>query len=172
MSREVAILEHAEQVAYIIDEYILKGITNATRIAKDSGLTRVQVVAILEEWKDISSNNEQIKQRAAQALVEFDRTYDQIVNEYWQIYESAATPRDQNAVMKNLADAVKTRQEVLQRAGLYDDAALGDQLIVMEQQVEEIKNLMREVSKKYPETKTFIMENLGRIFKVVERSDV
>lgn len=172
MSREVAILEHAEQLAHIVDEYVLKGVVNPTRIAKDSGLTRVQVVRLLEEWKDISANNEQIKQRAAQALVEFDRTYDQIINEYWNIYNSADSPRDQNSVMKNLADAVKTRQEVLQRAGLYDDAALGDQLVVLEQQIEEIKNLMREVSKQYPETKLFIMEQLGRIFKNVERADV
>jgi len=171
MSREVAILEHAEQLAHVIDEYVLKGVTNATRIAKDTGLSRVVVVGLLDEWRDISSNNEQIKQRAAQALVEFDKTYDQIVNEYWQIYASADTARDQNAIMKNLADAVKTRQDVLQRAGLYDDAALGDQLVVMEQQVEEIKNLLREVGKKYPESKQFIMESLGRIFKTIERSD-
>jgi hypothetical protein len=59
----------------------------------------------------------------------------------------------------------------LQRAGLYDDAALGDQLVVMEQQVEEIKMLLREVAKKYPDAKLFIMEQLGKIFKSVERSD-
>ena len=171
MSREVAIMEHAEKLAAIVDEYVLKGIVNPTKIAAETGMTRVEVVQYLEEWKAISSNNEWVQQRAQQSLMEFDKTYDQIIQEYWKIYEDADSTRDQNSIMKNLSDAVKARQEVLQRAGLYDDAALGDQLAAVEQQVDEIKELLKKVAQKYPDSKIFIMEQLGKIFKEAQRVD-
>ena len=171
MTQELSVMDHAERLGVIVHDYILKGQTNPTKIAKETGLTRVQVVEYLEEWKRVSANNEFVKERAMQALTEFDKTYDQIIAEFWAIYESAESVRDQNAIMKNLADTVKTRQEILQRAGLYDDAALGDQLIAVEQQVEEIKELLKLVAKEYPDTKNFIMEQLGRIFKQVQRVD-
>jgi uncharacterized protein YicC (UPF0701 family) len=170
-SREVGILEYTEKLSEIVDNYILKGVVNPTKIAHETGLTRVEVVKYLEQWQKISNNNEWVQQRAQQSLMEFDKTYDQIIAEYWKIYEDADSTRDQNAIMKNLSDAVKTRQEVLQRAGLYDDAALGDQLAAVEQQVEEIKELLKKVAQKYPDAKVFIMEELGKIFKQPQRVD-
>lgn len=171
MSQDLTVFDQAERMWHVVDNYVLKGQVNPTKIAKETGLTRVEVVSILEQWREVSAQSEWVQQRAQQALLEFDKTYDQIIAEYWKIYEDADTTRDQNAIMKNLSDAVKARQEVLQRAGMYDDAAVGDQLAVVEQQVEEIKQLMKDVAKNYPEARQFIMEHLGKIFKEAQRVD-
>lgn len=165
MSREVGLFEHADQLAVIVDDYILKGQSNPTKIAKETGLPRYEVVQLINEWNAIAANTEWVKERAQQSLKEFDDSYGQVIAQLWETYEEAEAPRDRNAILKNIADVQAKRQDTLQRAGLYDDAALGDQIVALEEQTDRIKALLKKVAKDYPETRTFIMEELGRIFR-------
>lgn len=167
--QELDTFSYHDRMMHVVDEYLLKGITNATKISKDSGIPRAQVVTLIEDWKKIATNDEWLKSRAKESLQEFDRTYDQLTEKWWEVFEATESPREQNAILKNLADAAKARQEVLQKAGLYDDAALGDELALREEQIEQIRGLLKTVAQKYPDARIFIMEELGRIFKTPER---
>jgi hypothetical protein len=171
MSQEISMYDHAEQLNVVVQDYLLKGVTNATRIAKQTGLDRAQVLTYIDEWNAIAANDEWVKERSRQSLREFDEAYNKIIEEFWAAHEEATSTRDKNSILKNISDTVAKRQEVLQRAGLYDDAEMGDRIAVLEDQTEKIKDLMREVVRQFPETKLFIMGELGKIFKVPERTD-
>lgn len=171
MSRDLSIIDHTERLAVIVDDYILKGEVNPTTIAKATGLKRVEVVNYIAEWRAISANNEWVKERAQQSLYDFDRGYDKVIKELWNVYEDAESTRDQNSIMANIAKVMKDRADVLQRAGLYDDAALGDEVAKLEEQVEELKKLLAKVAERFPDTRVFLMEEIGKIFGVAQRTD-
>lgn len=157
----------------IVEDYILKGENNATKIAKSLGIKRADVVLYQEQWRDIAQNDEGVKARANELLTELDRSYDQIVAGLWNAHSDAVVPKDQAGILKTIAEVIAKRQEVLQKAGLYDDAALGDQMALVEEQAQKIKELLTTVSNNPvcpPELRHQIIDGLGKIFGVPQAS--
>ena len=145
----------------------LKGTTNLTQLAKETGLKRAEVMQYVAEWRKTAASNEDIKQRAKDNLAEMDEHYSMIIAETWKVVEAAdgaADLKTKATALKNLADIESKRQDTLQKAGLYDDAELGDQLALMAEQAEQIKKMLVDLTEKYPETKKYVLENLSCIF--------
>lgn len=148
-------------------ERILKGQNDPTKIAKDLGLKRAQVLDYIDEWKQIAANDDNIKARAREALVAMDEHYSLIISRLWETVEQADLANDtksKTTTLKAIADIEAKRQEALQKAGLYDDAELGDELALMEERAEKIKKLLTTIASKYPDTKMEIMVGLKDIF--------
>lgn len=152
-------------------EMYLKGETNATKIAKGLSLPRRDVLDYIAAWKDIAKNSDKIKDRAAEALTAMDKHYDMIIKEMWDIVEGGGDPRTRATVLKSLADVEAKRQETLQKAGLYDDAGISEQLVQMEEYTDGIKNALFAVIREYPQTKAFIMEQLSNAGEAVTVSE-
>jgi hypothetical protein len=72
--------------------------------------------------------------------------------------------KTKTTTLKAIADVESKRQESLQKAGLYDDAELGDEIAMMQEQADKIKQLLTLVASKYPESKMDILEGLQEIF--------
>ena len=143
-------------------ELFLKGTTNPTAIARTLGLQRKEVVDYINAWKETAKNDRNVKDRAAEALSAMDRHYDMIIKGLWEIADDPITDAKTRATtLKSLADIESKRQETLQKAGLYSDNDIADELLAMEQYVEGIKNALRATIKEYPMTKNFIMEQLS-----------
>lgn len=148
-------------------ERVLKGQNDPTKIAKDLGLKRSEVLDYIDEWKQIAANDDNIKARAREALVAMDEHYSLIINRLWETVEQADLANDtksKTTTLKAIADIEAKRQESLQKAGLYDDAELGDELALMEERAEAIKKLLTNIASKYPDTKMEIMMGLKDIF--------
>lgn len=147
-------------------ERMLKG-GDPARIAKDLGMKRVEVQGYIEEWKNIAANDENIKFRAREALTAMDKHYDLIIDRLWETVEQAdgsGDTKSKTTTLKAIADIEAKRQEALQKAGLYDDAALGDEIALMEERAEKIKKLLTTLATKYPEIKVDVMYGLRDIF--------
>ena len=153
-----------ETMNTIADKYLLKGVNNATKIAKEMGMKRTEVLEYIAEWRQVATNSEGVKERAAQLLSEMDLAYDQIIKELWTAHADAASARDQTTTLKTIAEVIAKRQEVMKNAGLYDDAALGAELAAAEEQAEKIKALLKQIATDYPETRMAIMNGLKNIF--------
>lgn len=154
------------QMNQVVD-LMLKGQYDPTKIARQLNMKRAEVQDYIEEWKQIAANDESIKLRAREALTEMDRHYGLIIHRLWETVEQADTAGDvktKTTTLKAIADIEAKRQEALQKAGLYDDASLGDELIMMEERAEQIKRLLTTIATKYPETKMDIMYGLRSIF--------
>lgn len=144
---------------------LLKGNTNPTALARELGMTRVKVMDYMEAWKDYARNDEDIKNRAKESLTEMDHHYDLIVSEMWGVVnDDVVDLKTKAGTLKHIADVISKRQETLQKAGLYDDAGLADELVDTQEKAQKIKELLREIATKYPATKIDILEGLSRIF--------
>jgi len=69
-STEIDLVKHLDEVNRVVEEY-LKG-NDPTRISKDLAMPRTRVVAHLDEWKRMASDNTAIRTRAKEALVGAD----------------------------------------------------------------------------------------------------
>jgi len=144
---------------------MLKGETNATALARQLGMPRTKVMDYMQAWKEIAHNDEGIKERAKEALSNMDRHYDLIIKEMWDVVEDNMVDLKTKAgTLNQIAGVEAKRQETLQKAGLYDDAGLADELVDTQEKAQAIKELLREIATKYPNTKTDILEGLSRIF--------
>jgi hypothetical protein len=155
--------DYYEQMNWVVQR-LLKGETNPTAIARETGLTRKQVLDFVDEWKSIAQNHPDIQARARESLTAFDRHTDMLIKEMWSIVDVEIDNKIRATVLKNIADIEFKRQETLQKAGLFDDSGIADQIAEMEQTAEAIEQFLGEIAKKFPETRTFIMEGLHRIF--------
>jgi septal ring factor EnvC (AmiA/AmiB activator) len=59
------------------------------------------------------------------------------------------------------------RQEILQKAGLYEGAELGDEIAATEEKMEKIKELLKNIAKDNPAVRQQIQQGLYEIFNEV-----
>jgi hypothetical protein len=165
MSQELEpIDQYGQEMEQVVNE-LLKGELNATNISRTTGIKRAQVVEYIAAWKMIAQNDKSIQARARENLVEMDKHYSLIMKEQWALVDDMETPRAVKAtLLKNIADVEKARQDTLQKAGYYDNTGIADEVVKMEELATKIKEFLKEVTKKYPETTVFIMEGIKKIY--------
>lgn len=165
MSNEIELLDHYERINTVAQLYI-KGTTNPTQIAKATGLKRAEVLTLIEEWKDIARNNDDIKEQATEALQGAMQHYSEIIKRSWETVEQADTNQDfktKATLLKNLADIEGKRVEMLQKAGLYDDAALGDELAEMEEKQQILIGILKDVTAHCENCKFEVARRLSKV---------
>ena len=161
--------EYYDEMNTVVQEY-LKGTTDPTKLSKQLSIPRRKVLDYIDAWKAIAQNHDGIKERANEALTALTRHFDMIISELWAVVnDPAVTLTVKASTLKTIADVDGKRQEALQKAGLYDDSALGDQLAKAEEKADAIRVLLTEVANKHPAAKGMIMEGLEKIFKKVGR---
>jgi len=169
MRKELEVIDRYDQMNKVVQEY-LKG-ENATQIAKSTGLRRVDVLGYLEEWRNIAKNDEGVRDRAKEALMSMDEHYALIIKEMWETITQADLVGDlkiRAAVLKNIADIEKARVETLQKAGLYEDASMGDELAEMERKQDILIKILREVTSSCPNCKWEVSRRLQDVTGKVE----
>lgn len=167
---EIQLADHIQRQDEVYRRW-LKGDRNATSIAKELGMKRAEVLQYIEDAKEIARNDDEIRARAKEALHEADAALNMVLERSWETVEQADRTADlktKATVLKNIADIEGKRVEMLQKAGLYDDAALGDELAQMEEKADAIKELLKQVASEHPDTRHMIMKGLKKIFGQVE----
>jgi hypothetical protein len=94
-----------------------------------------------------------------------------VIDRSWETVEQADMSDDlktKATVLKNIADVQFKRVEMHQKAGLYDDAALGDELAEMEEKNEIIKNVLLEVTANCEHCAFEVRRRLSRYGKTPE----
>ena len=154
---------HYETMSAVVELFVT-GNKNATAIAKTLGLPRRDVLDYIDEWREIAKSNEHIKDRAAQAINDMDLHYDKIIREMWTIIEADLTDtRTKATTLKAVSEVEAKRQEVLQKAGIYDDSGIADQMVLMEEKVDKMQQLLINVTSMFPDTKMYIIERLSMV---------
>ncbi|QIN94069.1 hypothetical protein PP459_gp164 [Streptomyces phage Wakanda] len=165
MSKEIELLDRYEQVNKVAQLYI-KGTTNPTTIAKQLGIKRAEALDLIDEWKSIARNNEDVKDQASEALQAGIQHYSMIVERLWETVEQADDDGDiktKNAVLKNIADIEAKKIDMLQKAGLYDDASLGDELAEMEEKQQILISILKEVTSDCDHCKVEVARRLSKV---------
>ena len=163
-------ITHIEDANYyeemnLVVEAMLKGETNPTTLARQLDMPRKKVLDYMDEWRSIARNNPDIQGRAQEALTSLDKHFDLIIKEMWAIVnDPLADVKTRASTLKAIADVESKRQESLQKAGLYDDTGMAEEIAEMEAKAEQIQQMFAEVATRYPQTRAFIQERLSQIF--------
>ena len=105
--------------------------------------------------------------------MELDKGFDKAIKEYWDIIDDSDTPiHVRNSAVKNYTEAMAKRHEILEKAGMYDSMNEKQEVLDTQEKVEQIRGLLRDVADKYPQTKQYILVELGKIFNKTESTGV
>ncbi len=168
--KELALVDEIDRMDKIAKLWYT-GERNPTVIARQMNMRRGEVLELIDEWKAIIHNDEGVKERAKESLFEADQALNLVVKRSWETVEQAEDAGDlktKATLLKNVADIEVKRVEMLQKAGLYDDASLGDELAEMEEKQAILVGILKEVTADCPKCKFEVARRLSKVTGKVE----
>ena len=129
MTTEEELVKHLDQVNTVVSEY-LKG-NDPTQISKDLAIPRQRVVAYIDEWKVMASDNAAIRARAKEALAGADTHYSKLITRAYEVIEEASLTTNlsaKTAGIKLVMDIEAKRIDMLQKAGLLENKELAEEI--------------------------------------------
>lgn len=162
MSNENPIVEHLDQMNKVVAKY-LEG-SDPTKISKELSLPRTKVVAYLEEWKIMASNNAAIRERAREALVAADTHYNKLIQQTYEVIDDATTTANLSAkttAIKLVLDIESRRIDMLQKAGLLENKELAEEMLAIEKRQDILMNILKDIAAEHPEIRDKIMRRLS-----------
>lgn len=163
---ETQLVEHLDQMNKVVAKY-LEG-NDPTKISKELALPRQKVVAYLDEWKVMASNNAAIRERAREALVAADTHYNKLISQTYEVIDDATTQANLSAkttAIKLVLDIESRRIDMLQKAGLLENKELAEEMMAIEERQTILMNILKDVASKYPEARDEIMRRLSAASK-------
>ena len=166
--------EPEEQSESIIDLH-LQGMSDL-KISKETGLTRIEVKHIIAQWRAVAHNDAESRDAARDALHRAVEHYDRLILKNYELLDELKNlpfnhqvAGKKHDVIKAIADLEARKVDQLQKAGLYDNSQLGDELAQMERDKELVFDILRndlcEVCR--PHVMRRIGEASGRVEVVV-----
>lgn len=146
-------------------EEMLKG-NSIPQVARTLGMKRTQVGEMIDQWRAIARNTQEIQERAGDAIYGADQHYSMIIQRLWETVEQVDTLTDyrtKNAVLKSIADVEQKRIDMLQKAGLLENQDLAKQMIENERKQEAILNILREVAGECDHCRANILRKLSEL---------
>jgi hypothetical protein len=169
MSAEEQLIEHLDEVNKVVEEY-LKG-NDPTQISKELVMPRQKVVAHINEWKQMASDNTIIRARAKEALAGADTHYNKLITKAYEVMDDATTTANLNAktsAIKLVLDIESKRIDMLQKAGLLENKELAEEMLEIERKQDILVGILRDIAAEYPQIRDEIMRRLSDISKEKE----
>lgn len=144
---ELELADRWERINKVVDVF-LKGTTNPSHIARATGFKRTEVQEYLNEWRSVIQSDRQVQMRAREALAGADRHYSMLIEEGWDVINSAGTAGDlgrKTAGIKIVADIQQKQIDMLQKAGLIEDSEIAEQIMETERKQELLVKILKEV---------------------------
>lgn len=141
----------------VIELYIQN--VNPTKIAKEVGIRRVDVLDHIENWRKSSVGNEAMKDRVDELITSMDTHYSMLIQKAYEIIDEVdelkksdkeTMTRSQMLSQKKgaldlIAKLEKDRIDILQKSGLLEAADVGDQLADMQAEMDSVMELLDTV---------------------------
>lgn len=169
MSTESDLIAHLDEVNKVVEKY-LQG-NEPTQISKELAMPRQKVVALIEEWRSLASDNAIIRARAKEALAGADAHYNKLIQKAYEVMDDATTTANlgaKNASIKLVMDIEKTRIDMLQKAGLLENKELAEEMLEIERKQEVLVNILKDIATDHPEIRDKIMRKLSDVAREKE----
>lgn len=160
---------HFDRMNKVVEE-LLKG-NSATQIATTTGLTRKEVVELIDEWKSVVHNDSNIRDRAREAISGADQHYAMLINEAWKTVQQADIQDALNVkatALKLIADIETKRIAMLQSVGVLENNELASQMAENERKQEVLVGILKEVTAQCSHCKLEVAKRLSQITGIVE----
>lgn len=166
MSFEDITVEHLDQVNKVVEKYLAG--TPETQISKELAMPRQKVVAYINEWRAMASDNAAIRARAKEALVGADTHYSKLIQKAYEVIDEATMASDlrsKSTGIKLVMDLERTRIDMLQKAGLLENKELAEEMLAIEDKQQVLILILKEIAATHPEVRDQIMRRLSQITK-------
>lgn len=160
---------HFDRMNKVVEE-LLKG-NSATQIATITGLTRKEVVELIDEWKTVVHNDSNIRDRAREAISGADQHYAMLINEAWKTVQQADIQDALNVkatALKLIADIETKRIAMLQSVGVLENNEIAAQIAENEKKQEVLVGILKDVTAQCSHCKLEVAKRLSQITGVVE----
>lgn len=168
-STEENLIKHLDEVNQVVEKY-LQG-AEPTQISKELAMPRQKVVAHINEWKAMASDNAAIRARAKEALVAADTHYNKLINKAYEVIDDATTTANLNAKtsgIKLVLDIESRRIDMLQKAGLLENKELAEEMLEIERKQDILVNILKDIASEHPQIRDEIMRRLSSVAKEKE----
>lgn len=166
---EIEVAGQFDQMNKVVEE-LLKGNTS-NQIAKNQGLTRVQVEKYISTWKELVHDNTAIRERAREALAGADEHYNMLIKEAWDVINEAGVSSElgiKNAAIKLVADIESKRIDMLNKAGVLEDNSMADQIMESERKQEVLVGILKDVTSSCDKCKWEVAKRLSEVTGQIE----
>lgn len=162
---ELELADRWERINKVV-EIFLKGTTNPTFIAKQTGFKRTEVQEYLNEWRSVIHSDRLIQNRAREALAGADQHYSMLIEEAWDVVKQSdqqgSLPQKTTA-LKLIADIQQKQIDMLQKAGLIENNELADEIIETERKQELLVKILKEVVSDCAHCKKEVFSRLSEV---------
>lgn len=161
---EADILRRYDEQQEVVLLYV-KGHT-VPEIVRLIGMKRTSVEEHLKDFRDYAAQDKVIRTRAKDIVLSVDTHYSDIIKALYRNIEAAEFKDDPKAAMaglKMVADAEAKRVDLLAKAGMLADNTIGDQIADMERKQTVLVDILREISRKYPNIGKEIQGRLSEV---------
>lgn len=145
MPVDMSHFKHIEDVAVLKN----KGV-NDTQVAKQLGLTRVQVKQYYQDYKVALANDSDAHNRAMDLLNIMIDQYDTLIDDYYELLKKIRNePFDdkyagqENKALAMIGQLIKDRLNAVQQAGLLEAHEMGDEYAEMEEKANLLISILR-----------------------------
>lgn len=137
-----------------------------TYIQQKTGANFKKQNEVAQNFKSFVNTDRYIQERAREATAQIDIHYSEIIKKFYEVIDDAESADDYKTkadVLKKISDTEKARVDFLAKAGLLSAGGVGDELVELEQQREQIKNVLRSIAKENPEAAKLISQKLAEL---------
>lgn len=162
---QLDLVDRYDQMNQVVEIY-LKGESNEIKIAKQLGIKRGEVAKYLQEYRELAINDPYVRARAKEAMFNMDKHYDMILQELWNVVKEAEFSGDYKVkatTLKLVADVENQRLNALQKAGLFDDKEMADQIAEMERQRDVLVGIIKDVASQCNNCRAEVARRLSRL---------
>lgn len=147
---------HFEEMNQVVELYIQN--VNPTKIAKEVGIRRVDVLKYIDEWKASAVGNEAMKDRVEELISSMDKHYSMLIQKAYEIIDEVDSLKNSDketmtrsqmlsqkkGALDLIAKLEKDRIDVLQKSGLLEAADVGAELVALQDEMDRVLDLMDE----------------------------
>jgi hypothetical protein len=144
---ELELADRWERINKVVESF-LKGNTNVTAIARETGFKRAEVQDYLNEWRTVVHSDRMIQNRAREALAGADQHYSMLIQEAWDVVKQADQTQQlsqKTAGLKLISDIQQKQIDMLQKAGLIENNEIAEEILETERKQEILMGILREV---------------------------
>lgn len=162
---ELELADRWERINRVV-EVFLKGTTNVSSIAKQTGFKRTEVQDYLNEWRNVVHSDRLIQNRAREALAGADQHYSMLIEEAWDVVRQADQTQQlgqKTSGLKLIADVQQKQIDMLQKAGLIENNEIADQILETERKQELLVKILKEVVSDCDHCKKEVFSRLSEV---------
>lgn len=170
---ELELADHFDKMNKVVEE-LLKG-NNPSQISKTLGMSRVDVIKHIDEWRSIIHMDNSIRTRAKEAIAAADQHYAMVINKAWETVEQADANSQYGTkaqALKLISDVEAKRLDMLNKAGVLENSDMGNQIIETERKQQILIDILKQVTMKCDNCKQEVAKRLSEVTGRVEPVDV